>query len=206
MTTTPEGLTISPAPIQLTGPALILREWEEADVPAMVELFDDPAIDRWTPLRAPFDETAARAYLDRARGHRAQGRGLQLAITTDGRRPLGEILLFPTGASGEVELAYAVGAGHRGQGLAGRAVRLITDYAYDSLAATRVILCISAGNLASAGVARATGFHLTSAPPISRAGARDPLHTWLHHRDRPVAGPAATRESGVASEPVQRTT
>ncbi len=76
-------------------------------MPAMVELFDDCAVDRWTPLRAPFDETAARAYLDRARGHRAQGRGLQLAITTDGRRPLGEILLFPTGAPGEVELAYA---------------------------------------------------------------------------------------------------
>ncbi|GGT12575.1 hypothetical protein ACFFV7_49470 [Nonomuraea spiralis] len=43
------------------------------------------------------------------------------AITTDGRQPLGEILLFLTGAPGEVEPAYAVGAAHRGQGLAGRA-------------------------------------------------------------------------------------
>ncbi|WP_020384727.1 GNAT family N-acetyltransferase [Kribbella catacumbae] len=187
MTTTSKGGAISPAPIQLTGSALILREWDEADVPAMVELFDDPAVDRWTPLRAPFDQAAARAYLDLARQRRAQGHRLQLAITTDGRQPLGEILLFPTGAPGEVELAYAVGAAHRGQGLASRAVQLITAYAYDSLAATHVILRISAGNTPSAAVAHDACFHLTPAPPISRAGARDPLHTWLHGRsEQPI--------------------
>ncbi|OUC95437.1 GNAT family N-acetyltransferase [Streptosporangium minutum] len=168
--------------IHLTGLGLVLREWDDHDVPAMAELFDEPAVDRWTPLRAPFDLAAARAYLGQARQRRADGERLQLAVTTDGHRPLGEILLFPTGTAGEVELAYAIGAAHRRQGLARRAVQLITGYAYDPLAAARVLLRISPGNTASAAVARSAGFQLTSAPLLSRAGARDPLHTWLHHR------------------------
>ncbi|MEV0406017.1 GNAT family N-acetyltransferase [Actinoallomurus sp. NPDC050550] len=188
MATASNGGIIVPAAIQLTGSGLILREWDDDDVPAMAELFDEPHIDRWAPLRAPFDQAAARAYLDLARRRRAAGRRLQLAITTDGHRPLGEILLFPTGAPGEVELAYAIGAAHRRQRLAGRAVQLITAYAYayDTLAATRVIVRIPAGNTASAAVARTAGFQLTTAPLISREGARDPLHTWLH---RPLSTP-----------------
>ncbi|GGO08483.1 GNAT family N-acetyltransferase [Microbispora bryophytorum] len=187
MTTTPGGITV-PAHLQLTGSGLILREWDDGDVPAMTELFDDQAVDRWTPLRAPFDQTAARAYLDQARRRRAHGARLQLAITTDGHQPLGEILLFPTGAGREVELAYAVGAAHRRRHLAVRAVQLITTWAYDTLDATRVILRIPPGNSASAAVARSAGFELTTAPLVTRDGARDPLHTWLHRR----AGQPAT--------------
>jgi hypothetical protein len=134
-----------------------------------------------------------------AAGHAAGGRPLWLGlvndpgaaadITTDGRRPLGEILLFPTGDPGEMELAYAVGVAHRRRHLASRAVQLITAYAYDTLAAARVILRIPRGNTASAAVARAAGFQLTTAPPIHREGARDPLHTWLHHRAEPPHHP-----------------
>ncbi|MEV0593537.1 GNAT family N-acetyltransferase [Nonomuraea cavernae] len=180
-----------PDDVHLTGSGLILREWAEQDVPAMSELFDEPAVARWTPLRSPFDQSAARAYLDVARQRRTDRRRLQLAITTDGGRPLGEILLFVTGEPGEVELAYAVGAAHRGRGLAGRAVQLITAYAYDPLAATRVLLRIAAGNTASAAVARSAGFRLTEAPVLVREGS-DPLHTWLHHRT------AAPQETGAA--------
>ncbi|MFC4009907.1 GNAT family N-acetyltransferase [Nonomuraea purpurea] len=181
MTTHNTGRLAFPNDIRPTGLGLVLREWDDHDVPAMAELFDEPAVDRWTPLRAPFDQAAARAYLNQARQRRAYGEGLQLAITTDGHRPLGEILLFPTGTAHEVELAYAIGAAHRRQGLASRAVHLITTYAYDPLAATRVLLRIPPGNTASAGVARSAGFQLTPAPLIRREGARDPLRTWLHH-------------------------
>jgi RimJ/RimL family protein N-acetyltransferase len=177
-----------PASIRLQCQGLILREWTEDDLPVMAELFDEPEVDRWTPLRAPFDLAAARAYLDTARQRRSADRRIQLAITTDGHQPLGEILLFRTETSGEAELAYAIGAAHRHQRLASRAVQVITGYAYTTLAIDRVLLRIPAGNTASAAVARATGFHLTNAEPIIRDGARDELLTWLHNPPRSRAG------------------
>jgi RimJ/RimL family protein N-acetyltransferase len=165
--------------ITLSGLGLQLREWSDADLPVMVELFDDPDVDRWTPLPSPFDLTAARTYLDQARARRAEGRSIQLAITTDGHTALGEILLVPSGRI--AELAYAVGRAHRGQGLTTRAVRLVTAYAYRELAMDRVVLRINPGNAPSVAVARATGFELTDDEPVIRGGS-GPLHTWRHRR------------------------
>jgi RimJ/RimL family protein N-acetyltransferase len=169
-----------PHPLTLAGSGLRLREWTDADVPAMVELFDDAAVARWTPLASPFDEAAARAYLDRARARRAEDLGLQLAVTTDGQTPLGEVLLFTTGPHGRVaggpdaELGYAIGPAHRGQGLASRAVTVMTGFAYET-GARRVILRIDLGNEASEHVARTTGFRLAD---DGEAGVR----TWVHER------------------------
>ncbi|WP_371781906.1 GNAT family N-acetyltransferase [Streptosporangium subroseum] len=68
----PAGL---PADIRLTGLGLVLREWTDDDLPVMVELFDDARVNRWTPLRSPFDKEAARTYLAQARQRRADDRG-----------------------------------------------------------------------------------------------------------------------------------
>ncbi|GLY88351.1 GNAT family N-acetyltransferase [Actinoallomurus iriomotensis] len=177
-----------PDDITITGLGLILREWTDADVPVMTELFNDPDVDRFTPLHAPFDLVAAHAYLNTARRTRAEGHRLQLAITTDGRTPQGEILLFHARADNgglidaTAELAYAIGPRHRHQRLAARAVQLITDYAYTTLHFATVVLRIAAANTASTAVARTTGFHLTEGPPLTIEGARGPLLTWRHHR------------------------
>jgi RimJ/RimL family protein N-acetyltransferase len=186
----PAAAAAFPDHITITGLGLTLREWTDADVPAMTELFDDPDVDRFTPLRAPFDLAAARAYLQTARQARTEGRRLQLAITTDSHTPQGEILLFRARGSDltadTAELAYAIGPRHRHQRLATRAVRLITDYAYTTLGFTVVVLHIAAANTASIAVAHATGFRLTPESPLILATARDPLLTWQHTRHTEV--------------------
>ncbi|MGW3645799.1 GNAT family N-acetyltransferase [Streptomyces sp. NPDC000878] len=58
-----------PAQLRLTGEGLVLREWTEADPPAMADLFDDPEIAHWTPLASPFDPAEARAAVTRATGY-----------------------------------------------------------------------------------------------------------------------------------------
>ncbi|MGC4939955.1 GNAT family N-acetyltransferase [Kribbella sp. DT2] len=134
---------------------------------------------------------AARTYLAAARSRRSENRSIQLAITTDGQTPCGEILLFPTGPNGRdpngphAELAYAIGAAYRRQGVATRAVRLITEYAYQHLGMEQVILRIHPDNVASAAVARATGFHLTNPIPVMDPDA-EPLRTWRHHQATPL--------------------
>ncbi|MEV5986175.1 GNAT family N-acetyltransferase [Streptomyces sp. NPDC052051] len=176
---------VLPPSIRLSGDGLLLREWAEADLSALVELYDDPEIDRWTPVPSPFDSTAAGAYLAKAHEGRAEGRTkAQLAITTDGERPRGEVILFRCRLDArDIELAYGVGSRHRRQGLASRAVKLATDYAYQHLGARRVLLRIEARNSPSMAVARATGFQLTDDEPVTREakGRRVTLHTWCCH-------------------------
>jgi RimJ/RimL family protein N-acetyltransferase len=135
--TTPR--TVPPPPFCLSGEGLVLRDWTDDDLPAMVRLFDDPDVARWTPLASPFDADAAKQYLERSREARTAGRRLQLAVTLDGGAPLGEVMLMFKEGGGEIEIGYAIGARHRGQGLSARGVRLLTRFAYASLAARRII-------------------------------------------------------------------
>ncbi|GAU71072.1 putative acetyltransferase [Streptomyces sp. NBRC 110611] len=170
--------TSFPERIELSGEALVLRDWTEADLAAMPELFDHPDIAYWTPIASPFDEAAARARLERNRQLRAEGTAIVLAITVDGGAPLGEVMLrrAPEGT----ELGYAVGPAHRGQGLAARAVRLMAAYAFEQLGADQVILELEAENAASVAVATKAGFSLLDVPLIKGdlKGRPYALQTW----------------------------
>ncbi|MEV5971871.1 GNAT family N-acetyltransferase [Streptomyces sp. NPDC051921] len=175
MTSTPSPF---PARIELKGEGLVLRDWTEADLAAMPDLFDHPDIAYWTPIVSPFDEAAARARLVRARQLRAEGTTILLAITTDGSAPLGEVMLrrAPEGT----EIGYAVGPAHRGQGLAARAVRAMAAYAFEELGAEQVILELEAENAASVAVATRAGFRLLDVPLIEGEEKGRPfvLQTW----------------------------
>ncbi|GGZ00788.1 GNAT family N-acetyltransferase [Streptomyces poonensis] len=182
-----------PAPIRLEGFGVLLREWRDDDAAALVPVYDDPEIHRWTPVAAPFDTVAARVYIAAARGKRASGRGVQLAITTDGTVPLGEVLMFrSTTDARDVELAYGVGPAHRGRGLASASVRLATGYVARHIGPRRVVLRIEAENAASEAVAAATGFALTDDAPVVRRHKerKAVLRTWCHE------GAAGAGDSG----------
>ena len=168
-----------PETVRLAGDGLVLREWTRTDVPAMVELFDEESVDVWTPLESPFDTEAAERYLDRSERGRAAGVCVQLAITTDGAVPLGEIILFD-GGERTVEFAYAVGRAHRGQRLAARSLRLVMDFAAGLDDPETFTLKISPANPASECAARAAGFTRTGAPleVRERKGRRVELAVW----------------------------
>jgi RimJ/RimL family protein N-acetyltransferase len=173
------------------GDGVVLREWSDDDVPAMVALLDDPEIDQWTPIESPFDAEAAARYLARARARRREGRALQLAVTTDGEAPLGEVLLFDP-ARGTAELGYAIGAAHRGRGLARASVLALVDHAAAAYGLQRFLLRIPPGNAASRAVARSAGFELTRDPLVARAakGRRVELETWSLRPPARAAGSA----------------
>ena len=160
---------------RVVADGLVLRAWEPADAPAMVELFDDPEVAYWTPLKSPFDLAVATEYVENARGATDK---LQLAITTDGVQPLGEVMLnLATGS-----LGYAIGPAHRGQRLGVRALKVLTAYAHETAGLPRVILEIEPDNAASAAVARAAGYRQTDLPPeqVVDKGRELTLFTWEH--------------------------
>jgi RimJ/RimL family protein N-acetyltransferase len=170
-----------PYPLTLAGDGVVLREWRSADLDDLVVLLDDPDIARFTPMPAPFDVEAGIAYLSRAYHGRLGGERIQLAITPDGHRPVGEVLLFglDTGHR-EAEIGYLVGAAHRRRGYAAAALTVLSAYARSALRVRRLLLRIDPGNFASAAVARRCGYHLTAEPPILQAGPHgsSSLDTW----------------------------
>lgn len=166
------------APFPLCGEGLTLRPWSLDDVPFMVRMFNTSEMDRWTPLAHPFDEAVAVAYVERANTVSPVG-SVQLAITDDGRQPLGEVLLFPTELPDTCEFAYAVGVEHRGRHLAARALRALLPYARaEGFRSAR--LRIATDNMASQKVAPAAGFSLTNEPLLrrERKGYVLDLATW----------------------------
>ncbi|MEU4799433.1 GNAT family N-acetyltransferase [Streptomyces sp. NPDC023327] len=176
--------TLPSAPVRLQGQGVLLREWDEEDIPALIGIYDDSEIDRWTPVPSPFDSDAAREYLKKAREARAEGRRMQLAVTTDGLEPKGELLLFQDELDDrDIELAYGIGARFRRQGLAAEAVVIATEYAIRHLGARRVLLRIDVANVPSAAVAASSGFQLTADEPFERKskGRRVLLRTWCRH-------------------------
>ncbi|RFU82361.1 N-acetyltransferase [Streptomyces triticagri] len=164
--------------VRISAEGIVLREWDDADLPALRELFDDPDVGYRTPLAVPFDDAAAREYLDMIRRKRAEGTRLHLAITTDGDTPLGEVLVNCARGS----IGYAIGAAHRGQGLAGRATRLLTAYAHETLGLARVLLEIEPDNRPSMAVARSAGYEELDVPPekVVEKGRPLILHVWQH--------------------------
>jgi RimJ/RimL family protein N-acetyltransferase len=170
-----------PYPLTLTGDGIILREWRSEDLDDLVVMLDEPDIARWTPMPSPFDVEAGIAYLKRAYQGRISGQRIQLAITADGGRPLGEVLLFGVDLGlKEAELGYLVGREHRRRGLASGALSLLSSYARSSLNLSRLLLRIDPGNTASTAVARRCGYRLTGEPPILQEGPYGPtsLDTW----------------------------
>jgi RimJ/RimL family protein N-acetyltransferase len=170
-----------PFPITLTGDGITLREWRQDDLDDLVELLDEPDVARWTPMPSPFDMAAGIAYLKRAHQGRTGGQRIQLAITTDGHQPLGEVLLFGVDSGlKEAELGYLVGAAYRRRGLAARSLSLLSGYARSTLGLSRLLLRIDPGNVASCAVAQRCGYRLTGEPPILQEGPYGPtsLDTW----------------------------
>jgi RimJ/RimL family protein N-acetyltransferase len=137
--------------VRLEDDAIVLRQFTEDDVPAIVAACQDPEIPRWTRVPAPYTEADARHFL-------ADPPDTAFAVVD---RSSGE-LLGAIGArpedDGRVEIGYWVAREARGRGVATRAVRIVSRWAVEELGARRVQLYTDPANDASQRVAEKAGF------------------------------------------------
>jgi RimJ/RimL family protein N-acetyltransferase len=117
-------LTVQPT---ATAPALTLRPWRDADIPAIVAAFRDEAMRRW--LVSPVnDEDEARAVLAHQDAGWADGTRLSWAIEQEGT-VVGHFVI--KAANPPETLATGVGywtvAEARGKGIASRCVQTATE-------------------------------------------------------------------------------
>jgi RimJ/RimL family protein N-acetyltransferase len=148
-----------PAP-ELAADGIRLRELRPADVPAMTAACQDPLIQRFTFVPAPYAAEHARGFVAGLPAARASGDALALAISPAG----GDELLGTVGLQRfrwehrTCEIGYWVVPEARGRGAATAAVRLLARWALTRLGMARVQLDTDIDNVASQRVADRAGF------------------------------------------------
>jgi RimJ/RimL family protein N-acetyltransferase len=139
--------------MELRGDGIVLREWREDDVPAIVEACQDPAILHWMPvIPRPYTVEDARAYVSGELGLGPH----QYAIDVDGR--LAGSIGMRVNENDTGHIGYWCAPSHRGQGIVPRALRRLCEYALDDLGLGRVELITDPDNASSQRVAEKAGF------------------------------------------------
>lgn len=156
---------MSPRPIEfpvegLSDGVVRLRLMTDADVPAVVDAIDDPLIPRFTTVPHPYGEAEARHFLRSGATGLSAGTDIATLITdADDDTVLGAAGIHNLDPeTGRCSAGYWVAAEARGRGVATRAIRLISAFAFTELSAKRIELWIEPVNVASLRVAEAAGF------------------------------------------------
>jgi RimJ/RimL family protein N-acetyltransferase len=155
-------MTSAPAfpDISISTERLVLRAYEEADVPALVEMMDDELITAWTGVPHPYTADDAREFVARAApAERTEGRGLVLAVTEFlTQRLVGTVTLQRTDwRIRATEIGYLTAVWARGEGYACEAVLAVCRWLFEEQAMARVELRTAADNTASQQVAQKIG-------------------------------------------------
>jgi len=137
-----------------------LRGLEESDISALIIACRDPEIPRYTRVPSPYSPTQARDFIRGAEADRISGAAMHAAITeTPSSDLVGMISVHAIDRSNlRAEIGYWLAAEVRGRGLAARAVRLLSDLAFETLDLERVTIFAEPENVASRRVAEAAGF------------------------------------------------
>jgi RimJ/RimL family protein N-acetyltransferase len=143
--------------VRIEADGCALREWSDADVPAIVAGCLDPEVVRWCPnIPQPYDADHGRAFVAKARATMAAGREAQVAIVDGDDAVLGSVGLILD--RNPAIAGYWIAPHARGRGVASAATGAIARHAFDSLAVARIELEIEPANIASQRVAVKAGF------------------------------------------------
>ncbi|MFF6956998.1 GNAT family N-acetyltransferase [Streptomyces sp. NPDC008317] len=146
--------------ISISTERLVLRAYEEADIPALAEMMNDELIIAWTGVPQPYSQDDARAFVTRtAPAERESGRGIVLAVTEFlTQRLVGTVHLHNTDwrIRGS-EVGYLTAAWARGEGYASESVQAVCHWLFTDQRFERLELRTAADNTASQQVAQKIG-------------------------------------------------
>ena len=149
---------------------LLLRNWEESDLPAFFDLYSREDVTRWLgrhPRRAVATAEEARERLQRWHDHE---QGLEspfglwaiVPLGSGVQPPVGTILLLPladdNGPTGLTEVGWHLHPDHQGRGLATEAAQAILAAAAEA-GIDQVLAMTDLDNLPSRAVATRLGMH-----------------------------------------------
>jgi RimJ/RimL family protein N-acetyltransferase len=146
----------------LADHSVLLRPWQEADVPDITLAFGDPLTQRFSWTQATvFTRDDARAHVAGLEPARLLGRALQLALVepADESEVLGSVSLYDIDLQqARACIGYWLAPQARGRGVVSNAVRLLAQWGFGELALSRIELTCGPDNEASQRVATRCGF------------------------------------------------
>ncbi len=157
---------------------LILRPKVPADADAIAAAAQDREIPRWTLVPSPYTRADAEQYIAESARKAAEGKAVGLiAVDASDDRLLGSFSLMELDAEpGYGEIGYWVAADARGRGVATRALRLLSEWAWTELSLTRLEVLPHRDNAASRRVAEKAGYrHTGELKALPRAESNDPV-------------------------------
>jgi RimJ/RimL family protein N-acetyltransferase len=178
-----------------SAPELLLRPWRMDDVPALVDVYRDPALRRWTSSVVDNEGDAIRWVRSQEQGWATRQRFgfaiLDAQPDACHRQLVGHVVLKEV-APGRpsAEVGYWTAAHARGRGVAPRAVEALTDWAFDVLGADaleHLELLHQVDNPASCRVAHKSRYVLDTVLPA--APPSFPREGHLHIRRREARSP-----------------
>jgi len=151
---------LASAPAEIGDGVVTLRRLRRDDVPWLLAGCRDPDVIRWTPIPEGISGEQIARWVDGNRNRIAADSGVDWAVVrSDDGTPLGQCGLHRLSRQiGQGEVTYWVMPAARQQGVATRAVRCMTAFAFDHLGLQRLELLTLLGNAASQAVARRAGF------------------------------------------------
>ncbi|MER7578938.1 GNAT family N-acetyltransferase [Kitasatospora sp. NPDC097691] len=166
-----------------TADGLLLRPFEGADAPALIEAYRDETLRRFT--RTPVDDAEQAAHwIGLQHEGRAAGTRYSFAVLDAGEL-VGNVVLKRGTPGGETaEVGYWTAGPARGRGVAPRAVEALTAWAFAAFAEEglrRIDLLHEGDNHASCRVAEKSGYPFTEIVP---AFPPYPLDGHRHSRKR----------------------
>lgn len=152
-----------PFPIvtSIAAPRVTVRPVAESDLPRLFEVNSDAQVTRYLPYAAWRSHEDARAWLGRMTALAALGTAQQLVLARNGDgRAIGTLLLFMYHeGSSRLELGYALGRRHWGQGLMREAVDAACSHLFGA-GIRRVEAEVNPANVASCKLLVRAGFTL----------------------------------------------
>ena len=176
---------------------LLLRPWRAEDAEALVEAYRDPEIQRWH-VRTMTPEEALAWLAHRSARWRAET-GADWAVIRGaglvGRAGFRTVEL----AEAQAEVAYWTVPAARGQDVAARAVRAVSDWMFAEIGLHRLELNHSTRNPASCRVAEKAGFEYegTRRQQGWHADGWHDMHLHARIRSRRISHPGGGKLSGI---------
>lgn len=146
--------------ISISTERLVLRPFEESDIPALAEMMNDELVTAWTSAPHPYTGDAAKDWVTvTSHAERSEGRGIAFAVTEFlTQRLVGVCHLHHTDwHSRSTEAGYVIAPWARGEGYAAEVVLGVAEWLFTDQEFERLELRTAPGNTASQQVAQKIG-------------------------------------------------